>query len=163
MCNDIIKDIFENEIGKRYDDLDKIIYMYFSDKIEEVRDTIEEIITKDPNKYLEKDDAGVLRFKRIKYSRDDLVNWLYERDILEEEIDKAWKEYHDYEERVNEFRYCGYNEEDPDFHGMCLELNRYEDKARGLEKEQEIIISKINKYFTEEEIIEVCENEGFER
>lgn len=162
MCDNIIENFFENEAGNRYDDLDKIVYMYFSDKINEVKSTIKNLIEKDPDRYLEKDDAGVLRFKRTKYSRSDLISWLYDRDLLGEEIDEAWEEYWDYERRVDEFRYCGYNEEDPDFHGMCLTLNEYEDKARELEKEQEDILNKVTKYFTDEEILEVCENEGFE-
>lgn len=162
MCDNIIEDFFENEVGKVYDDLDKIVYMYFSDKINKCENTIRNIIEKNPNKYLEKDNAGVLRFKKIKYSKNDLISWLYGIDLLQEEINEAWDEYWKYEKEVDEFRYCGYNEEDPNFRGMCLQLNDYENKARKLEKEQEDILNKIKKYFTEEEILEICENEGFD-
>lgn len=54
-----------------------------------------------------------------------LINLNYARDDLEYEEE----EYSEYNERVEEFAYCGYNEEDPDFHGMVLHLNTLGDKV----------------------------------
>lgn len=52
---------------------------------------------------------------------------------LEDELKYATERYDEYNERVEEFRYCGYTEEDPDFHGMCLHLNGLSEEVDKIE------------------------------
>lgn len=85
------------------------------------------------------------------WSLKELAEELYEkRDQLED----AEKEYNEYNGRVKEFRYCGYTEEDPDFHGMCLHLNQLEEEVDSIEEKigkLTCIIQEKTKNMTEEE------------
>lgn len=80
--------------------------------------------------------------KYSKLSIEDLGDTL---ECLREEYERAENECSEYNSRVNEFRYCGYNEEDPDFHGMCLHLSGLEDKCEELDNEINNIINEIEK------------------
>lgn len=65
--------------------------------------------------------------------------------IEEEYFNKCEDEYSDYGKRVDEFAYCGYNEEDPDFHGMVLHLNSLGDKMDKSEKAKNEMLNELYK------------------
>lgn len=88
------------------------------------------------------------------WSLKELAEELIEK---RDELEDAENECSDYNRRVNEFRYCGYTEEDPDFHGMCLHLNELEDEVNSINEK----ISKLTSAI--EEKTENMSEEEFER
>lgn len=65
--------------------------------------------------------------------------------IEEDYLKECEEEYNDYERRVDEFAYCGYNEEDPDFHGMVLHLNSLGDKVDRSEQTRNEMLKELYK------------------
>lgn len=87
-----------------------------------------------------------LLFKKLKdYEVYDLKDLASELSCLDEELRYARSEANEYQERIDEFRYCGYNEEDPDFHGMCLHQNHLDKKVDDLETEYNEFLNEIEK------------------
>lgn len=106
-----------------------------------IKETLEngdsiEIKFEDETYELNSSDEETLVFKiKNKYKKYSLTNLADQLIDLNEEFKDREEEYSDYDRRVEEFRYCGYNEEDPDFHGMCLHLNHIGDSLSDIEEE----------------------------
>ena len=109
------------------------------------------------------DNKLVVDYEKIEkpLTEERLVQLLSDLEETNDELREAEEEYSDYDNRVEEFRYCGYNEENPDFHGMCLHLNHLENNINEIDKTINKIRKEIDKY--DWEIIEkVCEKHCFE-
>lgn len=95
-----------------------------------------DFITYENQKYkFEKKDGERIIFKLCideKYKDTSLEQLLINLHSIQEDLDYAEEEYNEYNERVEEFAYCGYTEEDPDFHGMVLHLNTLEDEVNNI-------------------------------
>ena len=92
----------------------------------------------------------ILIFKLVKedkYANWSLKDFIFRYEDNREEIRDLHEEYDAYNERVEEFIYCGYNEEDPDFHGMILCLNEKKENLDELKKENENIYAMIDERF----------------
>ena len=113
-----------------------------------------------------KEDGNNIIFKRIgRFEDKTLLELLNLREITKEYIEELNEEYDDYNSRVEEFRYCGYNEEDSDFHGMVLHLNSIGDNIDKEEEDMSEIndeISKREKEMGYERFQEFLEENDFE-
>ena len=99
------------------------------------------------NKYsLIKETKDTIVFEKINSFKKYTVNELAEKlSNVKEEYDEAECEAEDHQKRVDEFRYCGYNEEDREFHGMCVYQNKLDNEVSELNKEYNNILSEIEK------------------
>lgn len=95
---------------------------------------------------LQSEEEDIIVFKKIdEFEEYSLQNLASEYAELQDEYEYAEEEASNYQERVDEFRYCGYNEEDPDFHGMCLHQNGLDEEVRKIEERQFKVLGEIEK------------------
>lgn len=101
----------------------------------EVGDSIELKFEDETYTLVEQTDETLVFQIKNKYKQYGLYALADKLLDLKEEFKDIEDDYSSYNSRVEEFRYCGYNEEDPDFHGMCLHLNHIGDALKDIEKE----------------------------
>ena len=61
------------------------------------------------------------------------------------EFESAEENASNHQKRIDEFRYCGYNEEDENFHGMCVYQNKLDNDVEKIEKKKFKILEEIER------------------
>ena len=85
-------------------------------------------------------------FKKInEFKQYDLHKLASEYAMLTDELESEEERASNHQRRIDEFRYCGYNEEDEDFHGMCVYQNELDNNVERIENKQSKILEEIEK------------------
>lgn len=85
-------------------------------------------------------------FEKInEFEQYDLHELASEYAMLIDEFESAEEKASNHQKRIDEFRYCGYNEEDEDFHGMCVYQNELDNNIGKIEHRQFKILNEIEK------------------
>ena len=85
-------------------------------------------------------------FEKInEFEQYDLHELASEYAMLIDEFESAEENASNHQKRIDEFRYCGYNEEDENFHGMCVYQNKLDNDVEKIEKKKFKILEEIER------------------